>query len=296
MECGSFEWKLFKHPGTELHTTTVLSSLKFCTNTVTSKKQVKVPPTQKPWFKNRLREQQLIAHDAALDQERSIGGLGTSYAKNTLRTTIMNRAPAPLAKQQQPYLTGQLNTFFAHSSCSNRETDPNPDSNTTTPESNQTLDLQIYQVKQHYTTASTAIKQLSKQPIVPTATIISVPKTLDVTSLNDYQLVRLNHKILWETWYRPTLKPASLLTSTDTSLHTGPVYPQTTASPSHYTHTSPTSTHFSPNTLLPNTLFTPTLDQVIKFADDTTVLISNNDKTTNREHTYTVCMCACIDR
>lgn len=100
----------------------------------------------------------------------------------------MNRTPAPRAKQQQPYLTGQLNTFFAHfedSSCSNRETDPNPDSNTTSPESNQTLDLQIYQVKQHYTTASTAIKQLSKQAIVPAATIISLPKTLAVTGLND---------------------------------------------------------------------------------------------------------------
>lgn len=149
-----------------------------------------MPPTQKPWFKNRLREL-LKARDTALDQERSIAGLGPSYAKNTLRTAIMNRTPAPLAKQQQLYLTGQLNTFFAHfedSSCSNRETDP--DLNTTSPESNQTLDFQIYQVKLHCTTASTAIKQLSKQAIVPTclktATIIPVPKTLAVTSLNGY--------------------------------------------------------------------------------------------------------------
>lgn len=73
MECGSFERKLFKDPGTELHTTTVLSSLKLCTNTVTSKKtkkQVKMPRTQKPWFKNRLREL-LKAWDTALDQEYS---------------------------------------------------------------------------------------------------------------------------------------------------------------------------------------------------------------------------------
>lgn len=81
----------------------------------------------------------------------------------------MNRTPVPLAKQQQPYLIGQLNTFVAHfedNSSSNREADPDPDSNTTSPESNQTHGLQIYQVKQHYTTASAAIKQLPKQAIV----------------------------------------------------------------------------------------------------------------------------------
>lgn len=151
-----------------------------------------MPPTQKTWFKNRLREL-LKSGDTVLDQEKSIAGLRPNYAKNTLRTTTMNRTPAPLAKQQQPYLTGQLNTFLAHfedSSCSNWETDPGPDLNTTSPEGNQTLDLQIYEVKLHCTTASAAIKQLRKQAIVPTclktATVIPVPKTLAVTSLNDH--------------------------------------------------------------------------------------------------------------
>ncbi len=49
-------WNLFERSDIEHHTTTVLSYITFCTDTVTSKKQIKVFPNQKPWFNNTVRQ------------------------------------------------------------------------------------------------------------------------------------------------------------------------------------------------------------------------------------------------
>lgn len=55
----------FEQPDIELHTTTVLSYINFCIDNVTSKKQLKIFPNQKPWFNNSVRVL-LKTRDAAL--------------------------------------------------------------------------------------------------------------------------------------------------------------------------------------------------------------------------------------
>lgn len=50
-ECfESTNWEVFEHPDLELHTTAVLEYIKFCTDSVTVEKQIRVYPNTKPWM------------------------------------------------------------------------------------------------------------------------------------------------------------------------------------------------------------------------------------------------------
>ena len=88
-------WQLFESPDIELHTCSVLSYISFCMDSVTTIKQVKIFPNQKPWFNTNIRAL-LQARDSTLrsrhreayrkarvDQNR-----GTKVAKTKYRKQI----------------------------------------------------------------------------------------------------------------------------------------------------------------------------------------------------------------
>lgn len=58
-------WELFEESDIEFHTTSVLSYINFCMDTVITKKEVKTFPNQKPWFNTHIRTL-LRARDSAL--------------------------------------------------------------------------------------------------------------------------------------------------------------------------------------------------------------------------------------
>lgn len=88
-------WELFEDPDIELYTSSVLSSISFCMDNVTPRKQVKIFPNQKPWFNTNIRAL-LQARDVALrsgDREayrkaRANLNRGTRAAKTRYREQI----------------------------------------------------------------------------------------------------------------------------------------------------------------------------------------------------------------